>query len=74
MNEMKLHALDPDTEFEIRALAVWGRARYLWGSPQYWIFTSERGRDISKARVGLKLATFRAGSFNRFTRDPSIWY
>ena len=30
MNEMTLHALDPDTEFEIRALAVWGRARYLF--------------------------------------------
>ena len=25
----------PDTRFEIRTLAVWGRARYL--SPQYWL-------------------------------------
>ena len=38
----------PDTGFEIRALAVWGRARYLLvtespQSPQYWIFTSEWG-------------------------------
>ena len=39
----------PDTEFKIRALAVWGRARYFLGhgaSLQYWIFTSERRRNM----------------------------
>ena len=44
-----------DTELEIRALAVWGRTRYLSVMEafhnQYWIFASERGRNI----VSLKL-------------------
>ena len=41
----------PDTVFEIRALTFWGWARYLLatgiGSPQYWIFASEQGINIS---------------------------
>ena len=39
----------PNTGFKTRALAFRGRARYLSVRerfPQYWIFTSERGRNI----------------------------
>ena len=39
----------PCTGFEIRALTVWRRARHLSvteATPQWWIFTSERGRII----------------------------
>ena len=35
----------PDTGSEIQTLVVWCRASYR-GSPQYWIFTSEQGRNI----------------------------
>ena len=50
----------PDTGFEIRALAVWGRARY-FSITKYWIFRSERGRNILflwnlNARVGFEPA------------------
>ena len=47
------------------------------GSPQYWIFTSERGRNILflwnlKARVVFAPATFQAGSFNNCTRGLAL--
>ena len=72
-----------NTGFEVQALAVWGRACYLSVKevrPQYWINTSERGRNIlflwnPRPEGGLKprYPIFQAGSFNHCTRTPTLY-
>ena len=53
----------PDTIFENRALVIWR------GSPQYWICTSEPGRNIFEGQSG-RPPTFQAGNFNHCTSTP----
>ena len=61
----------------IRTLAVWGRVRYLTGhggSAQYWIFTSERGRNISflfECQRGGRVPEF-PSRFNHSARAPNV--
>ena len=71
----------PDTDFEIRALTVWGRARYLsvtdalhniellrvGGEETFCIFETRRPEWGSIPRS----PTFQAGSFNHGTKAPA---
>ena len=73
----------PDTRFEIGALAVWGRARYLSVTKTHHNIKSLRVRgeetfcffEIWRPEWGSnpRSPTFQAGSFNRCTRAPALF-
>ena len=70
----------PDTGFEIRALAIWGRVRYLSEAPynieSLWVSGEEKHCLFKTSRPERGSnpwsATFPAGSFNHCTRAPAL--